>query len=225
IVPSTSAAGHTIGSPFTLNLMKLNSYQLQTDVAGRDLTGSLVVSNKPIVVLSGHACGHVPTPCCCEHLVEQLPPTSRWGVHYNVVSVEADRSRQIGQDPPSDLVRIISANDNTNVTIKGEYRITTGSLASGQTQDIYLDNDRINSFGTEVEITADKRILVVQYARSGQHRDHFGDPFMRVLPPVGRYVREFSFQTHSFLPSSRYTEEELQPAHFIEIIAPISDAE
>ena len=45
-----------------------------------DLTGSRVVSNKPIAFISGHECGTLPNNVLfCDQLVEQIPPTSTWG--------------------------------------------------------------------------------------------------------------------------------------------------
>ena len=48
-----------------------------------DLTGTRVISNKPISFISGHECAIVPDGVLyCDHLLEQLPNTKLWGKHF-----------------------------------------------------------------------------------------------------------------------------------------------
>jgi len=51
-----------------------------------DLTGTIVTSDKPISVFSGHVCGRVPANRTgCNHLVEQIPPHVVWGTTFFTV--------------------------------------------------------------------------------------------------------------------------------------------
>jgi len=47
---------------------------------GDDLTGYFINSSRPIAVYAGHACAFVPEmKLFCDHMVEQIPPTSELG--------------------------------------------------------------------------------------------------------------------------------------------------
>ena len=53
---------------------------LLVSILSVDLTGTLVRSNKPVVVISGHECGHVPPDeIACDHMATQIPPHTTWG--------------------------------------------------------------------------------------------------------------------------------------------------
>ena len=48
---------------------------LLVSILSVDLTGTLVRSNKPVVVISGHECGQVPPDeIACDHMATQIPP-------------------------------------------------------------------------------------------------------------------------------------------------------
>ena len=50
---------------------------------GNDITGTSIVSNKPLTVISGHECGNVPDDVPrCEHITEEIPPTVHWGQQF-----------------------------------------------------------------------------------------------------------------------------------------------
>jgi len=73
---------------FTVQLNKGDVYQVGAgskakDELKADLTGSHIKSTKKIAVFGGHQCAYVPSDLvACNHLVEQMPPTSSWGKHY-----------------------------------------------------------------------------------------------------------------------------------------------
>ena len=71
-------AGHLVSSKY-LDL----SYLVHTFPAdvNQDITGLLINSSKPIGVYAGHSCAMVPeTVFYCDHLIEQIPPTSELGL-------------------------------------------------------------------------------------------------------------------------------------------------
>lgn len=61
------------GSVLSVTLQSYEVAQLQSTA---DLSGSKVAASSPVAVLSGHT--------NCNHVVEQLLPTSAWGTHYVV---------------------------------------------------------------------------------------------------------------------------------------------
>ena len=102
------AAGTT--TEFTLSRGEVLS--LGTDrIAGQDLTGSTIFSDRPVAVFSGHECADVPVGvCCCDHLEEQLLPLSTWGNR-----IVAPKFEQRGTE--ADIWRMTAAEDNTTITL------------------------------------------------------------------------------------------------------------
>ena len=67
------------GTPLALNfaISKQGTYLIRSS---NDLSGTRIVSDKPISVFTGRECTNVPVDvCCCDHLTEQVPPTVTWG--------------------------------------------------------------------------------------------------------------------------------------------------
>lgn len=119
-----------------------------------DLTGSLVVADKRVMVMGGHECANIPIDakcsevfCCCDHLEEQLFPVDTWGKHYIVSRLYAR-----GQAP--DTVRILAAKDSTKVSVDGA-NVAVPMLDAGKFYDFRITSD--------VDITANEPILVAQF--------------------------------------------------------------
>jgi hypothetical protein len=56
---------------------------------GGDLSGTVVVSNLPVVVFTGHECANVPEDVgYCDHLEQQLYPLETWGTEYVATKFE-----------------------------------------------------------------------------------------------------------------------------------------
>ena len=149
-----------------------------------DLTGTKIVSDKPITVIGGHECVDVPIGAgFCDALVEQFPPTVTWGRFFLVMSLN---SRQTGEQ-----YRIIAMKEVTVIKVKcvngtsSEFGHVTLLLnRTGQVREFELGRDRYCS------MTANKPILLVQYSQ-GYSIDRVGDPFMAVIPPVEQYKKGF----------------------------------
>lgn len=148
-----------------------------------DLTGSHIVSNKPISFLSGHECGNVPYNVSeCDHLVEQLPPTVTWGTLY-LTAPTATRTT-------GDIYKILSAEGNTTMLVscvkqdRADSRNFTLTITRpGGSHNFTTLPDEFCS------ITSEKRILVVQFT-PGRNADRAAkaDPFMVVVPAASQYV-------------------------------------
>jgi len=74
-----------------------------------DLTGTKIVTNKPVSVFSGHECANIPyNILACDHLIEQVPSTTLWGKVYYTTPLATRRSYTI---------KVLAAYDSTNVNI------------------------------------------------------------------------------------------------------------
>ncbi|MBR59058.1 MAG: hypothetical protein CMH54_13700 [Myxococcales bacterium] len=115
---------------------------------GGDLTGTHIQSNKPVLVFSGHVAGRLGTECCGDHLEQQLPPVSSWGKEFVL-----GRSMERGEE--KDYVRVLAAQNGTQVQINGSATPGGFSLNKGGFQEVMVDG--------HIQITADKPILVAQF--------------------------------------------------------------
>ncbi len=145
-----------------------------------DLTGSKIISNKPLTVIGFHECTDIPIGRgFCDAIVEQFPPTVTWGRFFLVTALH---SRLTGE-----RYRVIAKTSATTVKMNcvnsslPEFgHVTLFLNDSGQVREFELGKDRYCS------VMADKPILLVQYSQ-GYSMDRVGDPFMTVIPPVVQY--------------------------------------
>ncbi len=169
------------GVPFTIELNRGEVYQVVAAYDVRspsDLTGSYVRANKPIAVFSGHSCAYVPPLVqACNHLVEQIPPLSKWGKHFYVGKL-AKRSRY--------TIRVVAAYSNTKVF---ENNRLVATLNAGE----FYENSNVRG---NVLIASDRPVLVAQYAHgSDDMRDRIGDPMMILITPTQQFLRYYQFAT------------------------------
>ncbi len=189
ITPSAPTwAGHPAGAPFSLLLKKGECIQVQTDTAipGLDLTGSIVISDKPVAVFGSHARTEIPFGYVRsdgggsrDMLLEQLPPTHVWGRSFVVASLERDASNFIAE---GDLIRVLALNPKTTVKINGTLWRT---LAANKFADTLL-------LGAAV-IEGSGPLLVGEYAHTCNSAQGVGDPFLAVVPPVDQTYNDFTF--------------------------------
>ena len=163
-----------------------------------DLTGTHVVSNKPVSVFSGHECGTVPYDVpYCDHLVEQIPPTATWGKEFYTVSF---------MSRPQDIFKAITLKDGN--TIRSECTDVNGTLidsvtefppGAGEVVEFTLQSDQFCRF------TSDFPILLVQFSIGGSADGQvFADPFMTIIPPVRQYRRSYMLNYFSSLRNSNF---------------------
>ncbi|MCX7736072.1 MAG: IgGFc-binding protein [Candidatus Kapabacteria bacterium] len=179
ITPSANLVLHRKGVPFKVQLKKGDVYQFASlfEVnSDCDLTGTLIKSNKKIAVFSGHQCAYVtPKIIACNHLVEQMPPLPSWGRHF-----------YLGRfDTRSNYTFRVLANENQTRVFLDAKLIRT--LGSGEFWDSTLSRD--------IQITANKPILVAQYSQGFKNGDSIGDPMMLLVSPTQQFLQQYRFAT------------------------------
>ncbi len=180
ITPSDDAETRTANSPYTIVLNQGQTYLLAAKSFGADLTGTSIVSDKKIAVLSGHKSANIPNNLdAADHLLEQLPPTESWGREF----ITAPLATRTG----GDVFRIVASQNGTMINVNG---VQAAVLNAGQFFETTLS--------LASHITSNHGVLVAQYAHSTLY-DHSpqqvgwppGDPFMMLVPAVGQYVTSF----------------------------------
>ena len=180
------------GQSYTVTLNKMETYQLENAL---DLTGSQVISNKPLSVFAGHECADVPQGItACDHLFEQVPPTNSWGRYFFLVS-----SNSASRSSP-EWYRIVTSKQYTTITITC-YSLQE-SLHSFSYQAYVASVGGFEQFLVEREnyctVAADKPALVMQYAYGGSVNDGQGDPFMMMILPTEQYVTNTTIQLWAY---------------------------
>ena len=156
--------------------------QLQTLLVTKtvDLTGTRIVSNKPITLLSGHECGNVPHDRPkCDHVGVHVRPTTAWGKNFLLIPF-------LGR-PSGQYFKIVMAEDNTVIK-----RTCSGSLNSEMlfhsAGDSYFF--RTTPF-MSCYVQSNKPLLIAQLSQGGS-LDGIGDPAMLLVSPIEQYVNKVS---------------------------------
>ncbi|MCH7959358.1 MAG: PKD domain-containing protein [Candidatus Hydrogenedentes bacterium] len=181
ITPTATTGIRAAGVPYTIFLDKLEVYQLQTDSFPEDLTGTHILSDKPVAVFSGNKCAPVPADLftSCDFTVEQLPPTTLWGTEFITVPL----ATRMG----GDTFRILASKNNTIVDLHDGSPLIM--LNEGEFE------DRILVGAHEITTEANTPILVAQFAHNQEFDDEAGDPFMMLVMPAERFLSTYTFAT------------------------------
>ncbi len=196
------------GGEISVTLHPFDVLNLETDDATfsdpvetmADLTGTLVISNKPVAVFSGvestAAPGYLDIPtyggwdsgdtCCLDHLEDQMFPVESVGTKY-VITRSPIRSTGSWHEP--DVLRFVAPAEPTNVTTTlpppyDNFTLQPGEVVTTWTQ-------------TDITVTADKPVMVAQLLISQQYVEgtYTGDPALTTFPPVEQYRTEYIILT------------------------------
>jgi len=201
--------GKKIGQSINVTMQSGDAYMVSGDKTTRglfDLTGTEIIADKPIGVISFHQRTMIPATVVTsgrDHMLEMLPPVQAWGTTYP--TIELDRKSDKG-----DYFRVVASERNTTVKITS-YDKKSKQVIFSDTQVILRDGEFMEYY--EVGLThphnfsslrgstifeADKPIFVMQYSYSANW-DNNGrfDPMMMVVTPVEQFTTATIFQTPS----------------------------
>ena len=148
-----------------------------------DLTGTKIISDSPLTIISGHEAARVPAGTNdADTIVTQLTPSITWGKTF-LLSPHIGRSN--GQS-----YKVIATNYKTNAvkTCGRNYK----------TEQIKFDESNINWFYTTnnvyCSIISDQPIYVAQIGVGQRHAGgNFGDPSLNTVPPIEQYEHSIQF--------------------------------
>lgn len=172
--PRVKTMKHDSDEFVSIYLMKGQSYLVQSSdeyLKGfGDLTGTIVRSNKPVGVLSGHMRTSVPiiplnpnSPIddSKDHLIEMLLPTKIWGTQYATFPFSIQSQ--------GDLIRVTCIQPNTVFTVQSRTYTSSFNI-------ICCDWEEFYPVGQTTSWTSDKPISVVQYMPTSLYRYQIYDP-------------------------------------------------
>ena len=159
----------TAGSPFNFTIHRMQTFLIGAPLL--DISGTSIVSNKPLTVISGHECGNIPLVCCCEHIAEQIPPTVTWGREF-LLTPYASRSN-------GPYFKVVAALGSTSLNF-------TCSASGGN--NFYLPDagsvTTLHTSSSYCSIISDKPVLVTQLGPSQWSGSGNGDPVISLIPPI-----------------------------------------
>lgn len=176
ITPSVAINGNPAGVPFVVTLNAGESVKYNA-VSG-DVTGTRVTATNDVAVFAGAACTQVPVGVvACDHLVSQNFSTDNYGERFVI-------SDNFGGGTDSDLVRVLAADDNTEVFVNG---VSQGTIDAGE----FLTIDRIG----DAVITTNNPVTVGQFLRGQGGTRNVGDPGFSIVPAENQWLRSYAFST------------------------------
>ncbi len=201
-----------VGERRTFSLHRLEVLSVQSAQIGGDLSGTLVLADKPVAVFSGAeaasvprtgkchvergvcdgdvqtacmssaACAHLQV-CCADHLEEQVPPTSRWGSRFIATATRPGSEHK-------DVWRFLALEDDTDIDISPSHG-NTPDLQAGDWMELRSSAD------FRVSARHGKPLLVARYLPSpnppgglSNPQPALGDPSMAFLVPTNRFRTE-----------------------------------
>lgn len=180
----------------------------------KDLTGSRVVSSKPLVVYGGHERAAIPVGAGSRDcLIEQMLPVEVWGKTALVVPYPTPSSGtpDFGCDP----IRIIAGYDNTIVSVNGT---TVATLRAGTFYEMTMT--------TAASVVTSEPAIVAGYKCSarGGGQNALGDPFLAIIPPVEQFLTRYRFVCVQGLQFNGNRTEPAFQEHYVTMIVPTTKA-
>jgi hypothetical protein len=190
IVPRVAAVGDAAtslaaGTPFNITLGAGDVFQISAMANDADLTGSLITSSKPIQVISGHYCANVPDLNFgyCDHLEESMFPVQALATEY-IVHAPAVTTIPAGKE---NVVKIIATEANTMLTYEPDQVGAPTMIVNAG------DAAVIARQAASYRITANHKVIVVQYMEGSTAGGGTGDPAMALAVPIEQYRDEYLF--------------------------------
>ena len=164
--------------------VKLAPYESYQFLSHLDLTGTHLVADRPISVVSSCTCAQVPPRFGdCGTLTEHIPSTDRLGKKFIMAPFKGR--------PDGYMFRILATQSDTTVRpliSNGSTSIVKLNLGEYQIGDVSGDSI--------VTIEADKPILVMQYVKgrgAPSGTESVGNPSMTLIPPMEAFSSNVTF--------------------------------
>ncbi|OGU93269.1 MAG: hypothetical protein A2220_13320, partial [Ignavibacteria bacterium RIFOXYA2_FULL_35_10] len=174
-----TSGGMIPGETRTVTLNEGDVFLVSSAGQRADLTGSTIVSTKPISVISSNFCAYVPeiTPAC-DFLTEMEIPSMAWGKDYHYTPIYGRLKNSI--------IKIIAKEPATSV-YRDNLQIATLKTAGGFENDGWIRLRADLDAPRPIVFSGDKPIYIAQF-NTGQADDGvISDPFQTVLTPIEQY--------------------------------------
>ena len=156
-----------------------------------DLSGSKIVTNKPVSVFNGHSDGHIEIWARSGYIAEQIPPTAYWDKVFYFVTTGGISE-----------IRVLGAEDGTNVALYCNGIRESHIINEGKTFN-KMFNSRAEAY---CAVHSDKPVLVTQQGAIVYTESTFiGDPMLVTVPGTNQYTNTLYSSTLTLEdPSKKY---------------------
>ena len=191
---SVAVIGHPKGTSFSVTLNKGECIQYQTagrPYDGTDLSGSLIVADRPIGVEGASACPEIPTrDNTCNYILEMLLPIRAWGKQYFTAQFT---DRKYGGDG----FMVVGSKQGQIVNRNG----LQAAVLTNIFDFVYLYDITNTSYWT-----SDAPFMLVQYILCASHANpgppslsnrNNGNPAMLIINPAEQYTNQLVFNIPS----------------------------
>ena len=188
-----TSKGNTVALPGGLPPFQANVPQtimldagdvIQLGTLDGDMSGSHVVSDKPVQVIGGHYCANIPDNAgYCDHLEDLMLSNDALGAEY-IVNAPAVVTIPNGK---VQMVRIVA--------VEGATQLTYDPPQAGAPTSIGAAGEwvQITDTNTSFKITADNKIMVAQFMEGSTVAGGTGDPGMALAVPIDQFRSEYLF--------------------------------
>lgn len=157
--------------------MTLNNHKSILVSSSRNLSRTRVTATRPIAVVSGNTCGIIPgtqaSSSSCYFMVEQLLPTSSWGVEFEVSPFQAETTSHVLHFTVLDQdTQVIIHDDIKRVLIPDNFTNFIQHLSGSHV----------------VHVTSNLPIMVVHFIEKGMPLGMSGA--MTIVPSVKEFVQQ-----------------------------------
>ena len=175
--PASSVSIIQKGTEHTITLHQLNTLLIFSDTG--DLSGTRIVSNKPLTVIGGHECANVPLNSHdCEPIAVQIPPVATWGTSFLVAGYAGRTTTDL-------QFSIVPSEQNTTMDVScGDWKRSVP-----QTPQYAVPSGTVTPFCL---FEFSKPVFFAQLA-SGGSIDNLGDPAISIISPTDQYINNIEF--------------------------------
>ena len=188
------------GESHTVTLHRRQTLFIGKD-QGDDLTGTRIVSDKPLTVISGHEAGSVHVNSSLEPMAQQIPPTRLWGKRFLIVPFAGHNKGQ--------YIKVLASRDLTQVIHNCKNYTVLLIQIAGNFHQFFVP------FDTYCYLEANTSVLVGQFAAS-QTGDLDGDTTMVLVASLDQYSNQFLFTTLNLTNNH-----ENNVKHYISVSVPV----
>ena len=182
------------GTGHNITLHELNTFLVFSERG--DLSGTRILSNKPLTVIGGHECANVPQGAFeCEPIAVQIPPVVTWGTNFLIAGYAGRTSEQL-------QFSIVPSEQNTTL----EATCGDSTILLLQTRFEFA----VSSDEPFCHFRFSKPVFLAQLA-SGRSTDKLGDPAIAIISPIDQYINRIEFV---LLPTEDF------PASYVSITVP-----
>lgn len=170
--PQTALSGFAADEAHTVTLNAGETLGLE----GIDVTGTYIDASAPVAVFGGVRCGNIPDGVqFCDHVISQNVGVENFADDFRLIQTPF-----AGSD--ADLVRVIDASDDTEISIDG---VSQGTIDRGE----FLTIDNVGN----AHITASNPVQLGQYMRGSTGTRTLGDPSFSILPGTDQWIDSYVF--------------------------------